>query len=84
MAQKMLITKDQYWGLTPIGRELHDYWQHHKPEMYRELHQDGALWRLIESKDKELDEMIIELTPSLGIAGAMEVARSEIYDEMMD
>ena len=84
MAQKRLITNDQYWSLTPIGRELHDYWQKFKPEMYRELHQDGALWRLIESKDKELDEMIIELIPSLGIAGAMEVARSEIYDEMMD
>ena len=79
---KMLITKEQYWNLTPIGRELHDHWMKSKPKMYEELAQTGNLWNLIEKKDQELDDMILELIPSLGIAGAMEMARAEIYETM--
>lgn len=79
---KMLITKEQYSSLTPIGKELHDYWMKFKPEMYKELAQMGSLWSLIEQQDKELDDMILQLIPQLGIAGAMEVARAEIYETM--
>lgn len=80
--QKMLITEDQYWSLTPMGRELHDYWMNHKTQMYQELHKSGTLWELLDSENHRLDEMVIDLMPELGIAGAMEVARAEIYDEM--
>lgn len=79
---KMLITKEQYSSLTPIGKELHDYWMNYKPKMYKELAQMGSLWSLIEQQDKELDDMILQLIPQLGIAGAMEVARAEIYETM--
>ena len=80
---KMLITNDQYWSLTLMGRELHDYWMNHKPQMYEELHQNGTLWKILDSESQRLHEMVIELMPTLGIAGAKEVARAEIYDEMM-
>lgn len=80
---KMLITKEQYSSLTPIGKELHDYWMNYKPKMYKELAQMGSLWELIEQKDRSLDDMICELIPQIGIAGAMEMARAEIYEEMM-
>jgi hypothetical protein len=78
---KMLITKDQYWSLTPMGRELHDFWMNHKPKMYEELHRNGSLWRILDSESQRLHEMVLDLIPTLGIAGAKEVARAEIYDE---
>lgn len=78
---KMRITKDQYWSLNPMARELHDYWMNFKPKMYKELADSGELLPLILREGERLDEMVIELTPQLGLAGAKEVARAEIYDE---
>ena len=66
-----------------MGRELHDYWMNHKSKMYEELHQNGTLWEILNSESQRLHEMVIELTQQIGLAGAMEMARSEIYDEMM-
>ena len=80
--QNMLITEKQYLSLTPMGRELHDYWMNYKTKMYRELHQNGTLWELLDSESQRLHQMVIDLMPELGIAGAKEVARAEIYDEM--
>jgi hypothetical protein len=82
---KMLITKEQYSSLTPIGREIHEYWMKWKPEMYQEMHREGTLWEILSAEDKRLDEMIIELITVNGLAvdQAMEIARAEIYDEMM-
>ena len=82
---KMLITEEQYDSLTPIGREIHAYWMKFKPQMYREMHREGTLWEVLSKEDKRLDEMIIELISVNGLAvdQAMEIARAEIYDEMM-
>lgn len=82
---KMLITKEQYYSLSPMGVELHDYWMKWKPEMYREMAQAGTLWPTLQSEDNRLDEMVIDLIHS-GLAEdqAKEIARAEIYDEMMD
>lgn len=81
---KMLITEKQYSSLTPIGREIHEYWMKWKPEMYQEMHRDGYLWETLSSMDKRLFEMICELMQN-GLAEdqAKEIARAEIYDEMM-
>ena len=76
------ITTEQYYSLTPIGKELHDYWMNFKPKMYKELADSGKLWPLIKSEGDRLNEMVIELTPQIGLAGAKEMARAEIYDEM--
>ncbi len=67
---KMLITEKQYGSLTPMGRELHDYWMNHKNRMYRELHQNGTLWEILDSESRRLHEMVIELIPQIGLAGA--------------
>ena len=82
---KMLITKAQYGSLSPMGVELHDYWMKWKPEMYREMAAAGTLWPTLESEDNRLFEMVVDLMHS-GLAEdqAKEVARAEIYDEMMD
>ena len=80
--QNMLITEDQYWSLTPMGRELHDYWMNHKTAMYQDLHRSGKLWEMLDRESQRLHPMVIDLMPELGIAGAKEVARAEIYDEM--
>ena len=82
---KMLITMEQYDSLTPIGREIHRYWKDFKPKMYREMYANGTLWEILSSEDKRLFEMIIDLMQQ-GLAEdqAKEIARSEIYDEMMD
>ena len=79
---KMRITKDQYWSLNPMAKELHDYWMNFKPKMYKELADSGNLLDLIQREGDRLNEMVIELTPQIGLAGAKEVARAEIYDEM--
>lgn len=79
---KMRITKEQYWNLNPMAKELHDYWMKFKPKMYKELADSGELLPLILMEGERLDEMVIELTPQIGLAGAKEVARAEIYDEM--
>lgn len=78
---KMRITKDQYWSLNPMAKELHDYWMNFKPKMYKELADSGNLLDLIQREGDRLNEMVIELTPHIGLAGAKEVARAEIYDE---
>ena len=78
---KMLITDEQYWSLNPMAKELHDYWMNFKPKMYNELADSGKLSSLIQSEGDRLNEMVIELTPQIGIAGAKEIAREEIYGE---
>ena len=82
---KMLITEAQYSSLTPIGREIHEYWMKFKPKMYKEMHSAGTLWETLSSEDKRLDEMALMLITEQGLAVdmAMEIVRAEIYDEMM-
>lgn len=81
---KMLITKEQYHSMSPMGVELHDYWMKWKPEMYQEMAAAGTLWEVLQSEDRRLDEMVIDLIHSgLAVDQAKEVARAEIYDEMM-
>ena len=82
---KMLITMEQYHSLSPMGVELHRYWMNFKPEMYKEMAQAGTLWEVLQSEDNRLFEMVCELMQN-GLAEdqAKEVARAEIYDEMMD
>lgn len=81
MAGKMRVTKEQYYSLNPMAKELHDYWMNFKTEMYNTLADSGKLWPLLKSEGDRLDEMVIELTPQIGLAGAKEIAREEIYDQ---
>lgn len=83
MSKKMRITKQEYARLNPMATELHDYWMNYKPEMYKRLADSGELLPLIQREGDRLNEMVIENLQALGIAGAMELARAEIYDEMM-
>ena len=82
---KMLITEAQYSSLTPIGREIHEYWMKWKPQMYKEMHREGTLWETLSSEDKRLDDMMCAMVAEQGLAVdmAMEIIRAEIYDEMM-
>ena len=82
---KMLITEAQYSSLTPIGREIHEYWMKWKPKMYQEMHREGTLWATLSSEDKRLDEMMCTMVAEQGLAvdQAWEIVRAEIYDEMM-
>ena len=84
MALKTRLTREQYIHLNPMAMELHDYWMNYKPEMYNELADSGKLWPLLKTEGDRLNEMVIELTPQIGLAGAKEMARAEIYDEMME
>ena len=78
---KMLITREQYHSMSPMGVELHDYWMKWKPEMYQEMAEAGTLWEVLQSEDRRLDEMVIDLIHSgLAVDQAKEVARAEIYD----
>ena len=83
---KMLITQAQYNSLSPMGVELHRYWMNFKPEMYREMAAAGTLWPTLQSEDNRLYEMVADLITVQGMSEDMakEVARAEIYDEMMD
>lgn len=83
---KMLITKEQHNSLSPIGVELHRYWMNFKPKMYKEMAEAGTLWEVLQSEDKRLFEMVADLITVNGLAEdqAKEIARAEIYDEMMD
>jgi hypothetical protein len=48
------------------------------------MEQNGTLWTTLESEGERLDEMIIELMrQGLAEDQAKEIARAEIYDEMM-
>ena len=82
---KMLITEAQYNSLSPIGREIHEYWMKHKPKMYREMYNEGTLWEILSNEDKRLDEMMCDLISVNRLAEdqAREIVRAEIYDEMM-
>ena len=82
---KMRITKQQYSSLSPMGVELHRYWMNFKPQMYKEMAEAGTLWPTLQSEDRRLDEMVIDLIHS-GLAEdqAKEVARAEIYEPTED
>ena len=75
---------EQYYHIGVMGRELHDYWMMQKPELYREMKAQGTLWTTLESEGMRLDDMIIDLMQrGMSEDMAKEVARAEIYDEMM-
>ena len=82
---KMLIPKETYQHLSPIGREMHDYWMKWEPKMYKEMHQAGTLEQIVASEDDRLHEMIIDLMQQ-GLAEdqAKEIARAEFQNPMMD
>ena len=82
---KMLITEEQYNSLTVIGREIHRYWKQFKPEMYKEMAEAGTLLEVLQSEDRRLDEMVIDLIHS-GLAEdqAKEIARAEIYGDLTE
>ena len=68
-----------------MGRELHDYWKKWKPELYKELEQNGTLWPILQSEGYRLDEMIIDLMQQgLSEDMAKEIARAEIYGELTE
>ena len=76
---------EQYYHIGVMGREIHDYWKKFKPKMYREMEKNGTLWTTLESEGMRLDDMIIDLMQSgMSEDQAKEVARAQIYDEMMD
>ena len=76
---------EQYYHIGVMGRELHDYWMTQKPELYREMKAQGTLWTTLESEGMRLDDMIIDLMQNgMSEDMAKEVARAEIYDEMME
>ena len=82
---KMLITKEQYHSMSPMGVELHDYWMKWKPEMYKEMAAAGTLWEVLQSEDRRLDEMVIDLIhKGLAVDQAVEVARAEIYGDLTE
>ena len=82
---KMLITKEQYSNLSPMGVELHQYWMNFKPKMYKEMAAAGTLWETLLSEDRRLDEMVISLIHNgLEVDQAVEVARAEIYGELTE
>ena len=79
------ITTEQYYSLTPIGKELHDYWMKFKPEMYEEMYQKKTLLPTLISDNARLHEMICELIQNgMSVPQAMEVARAQIYEEIAD
>ena len=56
-----------------------------KPKMYKEMAEAGTLWEVLQSEDRRLDEMVIDLIHSgLSEDMAKEVARAEIYDPAED
>ena len=82
---KMLITKEQYSNLSPMGVELHQYWMNFKPKMYKEMAVAGTLWETLLSEDRRLDEMVIDLIHNgLAVDQAVEVARAEIYGDLTE
>ena len=82
---KMLITKEQYSNLSPMGVELHQYWMNFKPKMYKEMAAAGTLWETLLSEDRRLDEMVISLIHNgLAVDQAVEVARAEIYGDLTE
>ena len=82
---KMLITKEQYSSLSFIGKEMHDYWMKWKPEMYKEMAEAGTLLEVLQSEDRRLDEMVIDLIHSgLSEDMAKEIARAEIYGDLTE
>ena len=76
---KMLITKQQYSSLSPMGVELHRYWMNFKPKMYQEMAEAGTLWPTLESEDRRLDEMVIDL-----IHKGLAEDQAEIYEPTED
>ena len=83
---KMLITREQYHSMSPMGVELHDYWMKWKPEMYQEMAEAGTLWEVLQSEDNRLYEMGADLVSVQGMAPdmAMEVVRAEIYGDLTE
>ena len=76
---------DQYYEIGVMGKEMHDYWQSFKPQMYKEMEQNGTLWTVLQSEGMRLDDLICDLMQKgLSEDQAKEVARAQIYDEMMD
>ena len=82
MAQKK---PEQYYHIGVMGRELHDYWQNWKPELYKDLLKKGTLWTVLESEGMRLDDMIWELMQNVMSEDmAKEAARAEIYGDLTE
>ena len=74
------ITQEDYMNLNSLAKELNDYWMNWKPEMYNSMSRQQLL-EILESEGDRLDEMVCDLIQSgMDVAGALEVARAEIYE----
>ena len=82
MAQKK---PEQYYHIGVMGRELHDYWQKWKPELYQQMLKQGTLWTVLESEGMRLDDMIWELMQNgMSEDMAKEAAIAEIYEDLTE
>lgn len=78
----MLITQEEYDNLSPITKELHDYLLKWKPKKYNELAKENKLLPYLLDEGKKLDKLVEDQLDYLGIAGAKQLAREEIYEDL--
>ena len=80
---KVLMTREQYNSLSPIGVELHRYWMTFNPEIYKKYVEAGTLLEILQSEENKLDRMVVNLIQS-GLTEnlAKEVAIAEIHNEI--
>ena len=76
------ITREEYLNLNSLAKELHDYWMNHKKKLYNSMTKEQLL-TILEEEGQRLDDLAADLIQSgMDVPGALEVVRSEIYDEM--
>ena len=76
------ITREDYLNLNSLAKEIHDYWMKWKPNLYNSMSKEEML-EYLENEGQRLDDLAADLIQSgMDVPGALEVVRSQIYDEM--
>ena len=76
------ITREEYLNLNSLAKEIHDNWMKWKPNLYTSMSKDELL-EYLENEGQRLDDLAADLIQSgMDVPGALEVVRSQIYDEM--
>lgn len=74
----MLVSREQFNSLPPIGMELYDYWTTRDPELCRDMQSAGLLWERLSSEGIRLHSMLLELVGSgASVNAAVEAVRAD-------
>lgn len=74
------ILKEQWPGISPLVKELMEFWKAERPEMAAQLQQAGALEAFARVQEAEMEELALQLRQTQGLPAqeALSQARQQV------